>query len=197
MNAIYPFPVLVRETNGWKDRTEFPPNSGKFIIHPGLDYGTADLKGDDRRVLAMYSGGIVRQVTEWGNSGSLGWGVQVFYPDQNVMKLSLHLASVIVKVGQKLTAGQMLAVTGKGVHQTIVEHTHEQYELGDHLSTGLMGKYTQNPYNYVKDAILFSQNQPAIYWQRKYQEQLLVNAGLTTNNKKLQDKIDAAIKLLS
>jgi hypothetical protein len=103
--------------------------------------------------------GVVRQVKEWGTKGSLGWGVQVYYPAIDTMKLDLHLAKILVKVGQQVKQCQPIAMVGVGKNQTIVEHTHEQYEKGNRLSTGLMGNYTQNPYSYTKDMKLITEIQ--------------------------------------
>lgn len=160
MTLCYPFRKKVGITCDWKEAVVF---NGLTIAHSGQDTSNIQLhliaerekNTDYLHVLAM-ANGEVRQVKEWGNKGSLGWGVQIYYPELDTVKLSLHLKGVLVKVGQKVKLGQPIAVIGVGKNQTITEHTHEAYEKGDRLSSGLMGNYTQNPYNYTKQMKLLS-----------------------------------------
>jgi len=153
----YPYRVKCPITCDWKEKVEFPPKSGKFIVHSGQDSSNNPLHAiNDVSNFAMLDG-IVRQVQKWGTNGSLGWGVQVYYPQIDVTELTLHIKEVTVKVGQKVKAGQTTGYVGVGEGQTIAEHTHKQYESGDTLSTGLMGPKTQNPYNYTKQMKLKSE----------------------------------------
>ena len=98
-----------------------PINGSKQQMHKGIDIRT---KQDD--VLATESKGKVASVNANANTAG-GKSVEVEYERENGDKVKvsyLHLSSIDVKVGDEVSAGQKLGVSGNTGTRTTGEHLH-------------------------------------------------------------------------
>lgn len=112
--------------------------------HKGVDLGATD----DRKVYANADGTVEAIQTgipnAQGSTGTRSWGNFVLIKHPNGYKTRYaHLAKVLVKVGQHVTAGQQIGVQGNTGNSY---GTHLHYELYDKLGTRINPEaYIQNP----------------------------------------------------
>lgn len=123
-DSNYSFPLKRNEfmlvTSPFGMRSD-PTDSSKQQMHKGIDIRT---KQDD--VLATEDKGKVVAVNQNANTAG-GKSVTVEYQRENGDKVQLsylHLSSVDMKVGDEVSAGQKLGVTGNTGTRTTGEHLH-------------------------------------------------------------------------
>ena len=92
--------------------------------HAGMDF-KADTGSD---VVAPFNGTVTRVNRHWKGNGNC---VEVRYAD-GVMAKFLHLSEIKVEVGQKVSAGQTLALSGNTGRST-APHLHYQVERNGHV----------------------------------------------------------------
>ena len=90
--------------------------------HKGMDFKTPV----GTEVYAPFDGVVLRTNWNWGANGNC---VEVQYPDGTLAKF-LHLSENRVKPGEKVTAGQVVALTGNTGHST-APHLHYQLNQGE------------------------------------------------------------------
>ena len=90
--------------------------------HKGMDFKTPT----GTEVYSPFAGTVLRTNWNWGANGNC---VEVQYPDGTLAKF-LHLSENRVKVGEKVEAGQVIALTGNTGHST-APHLHYQLNQGE------------------------------------------------------------------
>lgn len=196
--ATYPFRKRVRITSKWKQPVRQP--SGKILPHNGIDFGTVDLRRTGKKanedMLAMLDG-VITDVT---NLGVLGWAYKVYYPSRKQTQYGVHMKNVIVKEGQKVKEGQVLAHVGVAKKQTMAEHTHFQLRKGKE-SGGLykvsMDSKSVNPTQFLNKAKLVSEQKPTQVdpKDKQIKELLADNATLKKSVETLQNMLTEKDKL--
>lgn len=92
--------------------------------HMGMDFKTPV----GTEVYAPFEGVVLRTNWNWGANGNC---VEVQYPDGTLAKF-LHLSENRVKPGEKVAAGQVIALTGNTGHST-APHLHYQLNAHDRV----------------------------------------------------------------
>lgn len=113
--VVRPVPVRYPVTLGYREPANFDPN----YIHRGTDFGT----GTGVAVVATKGGTVV-----WaGRNGGYGpaYGIHVVIRVDNIWCIYAHLSEEHVYVGQKISTGQQIGLTG-GTGNVTGPHLHYQ-----------------------------------------------------------------------
>lgn len=120
----YSFPLARKEfmlvTSPYGNRRD-PMDAGKMQFHRGID-----IKCNNEPVLATENGGKVVGVnTNAGSAGGRSVTVEYTRADgSKVQTTCMHLESVAVKVGDTVSAGQQLGISGNSGSRTTGPHLH-------------------------------------------------------------------------